>query len=264
MQVSTALDPALLRKTVTKFAVRRWIGEPYVGKRMKLRHLRRLLRDIDLPPNPRLLEVGSGDGVFTHWLSRRFQDAEVDGVELDPAESAACAAWAQRCGQTRLHFRQGNVLDMKEQGVYDLIICLDVLEHIADDQAAVARMMAALKPGGWLVVHVPNLWYQRLGGSMHTCPPDEAWQINPGHVRNGYTPEQLGQLLQSASAEHVESHPRHGRWSDLAHSVYRWLERPAFLRLLAVPLVDTIWMLDRLMPSAHCNTVFGIARKPSA
>jgi len=42
--------------------------------------------------------------------------------------------------------------------IFDLIICWDVLEHLTKPEAAVSRMATWLRPGGALVVGVPNLW----------------------------------------------------------------------------------------------------------
>lgn len=259
--MAASIPNPLVRKTALKFLIRRWVGEPYVGKRMKMRHLARLLRDVGLPAAPRILEVGSGDGVFCEWLSRRWPDATVEGLELDPEEAAACAAWAAQTGHARLRFCSGDVLDMEATDAYDLIVCLDVLEHIRSDSEAVGRMRKALKPGGRLIAHVPNLRYQRLDGSIHTVPPEDAHLINPGHVRNGYAPEELRALLDGAGLEVECIRTQHGRLTDLAYTVYRRLERPAPLRLLSLPLIDLIWGLDVLFPGRHGNTVFAVGRK---
>src|SRR5947209_17807771 len=101
----TAANNALVRKTALKFRIRRWIGEPYVGKRMKMRHLGRLLRGVSLPPEARILEVGSGDGVFCDWLARRFRGARVEGLEIDGEDVAACEVWARTTNRDSLHFR---------------------------------------------------------------------------------------------------------------------------------------------------------------
>src|SRR3954468_12657984 len=103
----------LLRNTRLKFLVRRWIGELYVGKRMKMRHLTRLVRNLPLPREPRLLEVGCEDGTFCDWLTRLWPTATVEGLDRNAVQIQACACWAQNTGRsTTLRFRQGDVLDL--------------------------------------------------------------------------------------------------------------------------------------------------------
>jgi cyclopropane fatty-acyl-phospholipid synthase-like methyltransferase len=250
-----------------KFLLRRIFGEPYVGKRMKMRQLDRLLADLPLPPNPRLLEVGSGDGVFCHWLLRTWPDATVCGIDQRAEESDACREWAAHAGLSpQLSFRQWDVLDLAEPETFDLILCLDVLEYVRDDHRAVRNMAAALKRGGWFVVHGPNVTYERFDGSRETVTPDRAHLIDPRHVRHGYSPAGLRSVLESAGLEVKELRTLHGRLTDLAFKVYHALEEPSALRLLSLPVVDVLSWIDRRVierfdPGRHGNTVFAMARR---
>jgi trans-aconitate methyltransferase len=253
----------LASKTRRKFLVRRWVGELYAGKRMKMRHLTRLVRSLPLPRTPRLLEVGCEDGTFCDWLSRLWPDATIDGLDRDASQIEACARWAQYTGRsTTLRFRHGDILHMDAQESYDLIICFDVLGYIQDDQTAIRKMSDALKPGGWLVIHQPNTTYQRLDGTLHYVPPEQAHVITEGHVRHGYTPNELTALLSTAANMVVRQViPLHGRLTDLAYQIYLRLEHPAPLRLLTLPFVDLLCEFDRRLPGKHGNTVCAIARK---
>ncbi len=255
----------LARKTAMKFAIRRVVGELYVGKRLKMRSLSTLLRELPLPPSPRVLEVGCEDGVFSEWFSRKIKGATVVGLEIDVDQSAACRAWAQRSGRgDRLMFRQGDVLDLADREAYDVVFCLDVLGYIRDDKAAIARMAAALKRGGWLVVHQPNTTYQRFDRTLHYVSPEEAGKITAGHLRHGYAPDELAALIRTDPTLWIDRLLLwNGRASDIAHRVYTALERPAFLRPLSLPLVDALSILDRRRPPAHGNTVCVVARRAS-
>lgn len=265
----TAEDPdiAFDRKISRKFALRRTFGELYVGKRMKMHALRRVLPTLAPPPGGRVLEVGSEDGCFTEWLDRCWPQATLEGLEMDPAHARATARWAVENGRApKLTFRHGDLLTLGGSDTYDLIFCLDVLGYIRDDEAAIRRLAGALKPGGRLVVHQPNIRYREFSGRTHYVTPEEAGKITEGHVRHGYGPEDLSRLLESAGGLRVERlETWHGPFSDLAHRVYRFLERPAFLRLAALPLIDLLWLIDHWLPRKHGNTVFAVAtKKPAA
>jgi trans-aconitate methyltransferase len=253
----------LVSKTRRKFLVRRWVGELYAGKRMKMRHLTRLVRNLPLPRTPRLLEVGCEDGTFCDWLSRLWPDATVDGLDRDASQIEACATWARDTGRTAtFRFSHGDILNLDALECYDLIICLDVLGYIQDDQTAIHRMTSALKPGGWLVIHQPNTTYQRFDGTMHYVAPEQACHITNGHVRHGYTPAELIGLLSRATALRIHQVlPLHGRLTDLAYQIYLTLEHPAPLRLLALPFIDLLCEFDRRLPAAHGNTLCAICRK---
>lgn len=99
------------------------------------------------------LEV-SASRVSSH-LQQRF--ARLVSVDIDPISP----------GQMRADISALPFLD----GSIDLIVCLDVLEHVKDDLAAAQEMRRVLAPGGVALVHVP-LWF--VEGPTAPLPPEEA------------------------------------------------------------------------------------------
>lgn len=101
----------------------------------------------------RILEVGCGTGSNIAMLQ---QFGTVDAVEPD---DHARAFASQRTG---LAIKGGYLPDVPLQdGYYDLIVLLDVLEHIPDDKGALVALRPKLAPGGRLLLAVPampSLW----------------------------------------------------------------------------------------------------------
>ncbi len=96
----------------------------------------------------RILEVGCGTGSNLELLKRY---GTVDAIEPDePARALA----SQRSG---LPVKGGLLPDgvALEDGAYDLIVLLDVLEHIPDDKGTLAALRGKLAAGGKLMVTVP-------------------------------------------------------------------------------------------------------------
>ena len=158
--------------------------------------------------------------------------------------------WPRVSQRARTHTRSecaSNVARSPSLGdeAFDLVTAFDVLEHIPDDRAAVAELVRALRPGGTLLVHVPRDQWTTRSGVVHRVPDDEAWRINPGHVRQGYDPDGLRGLLGSAGLSVVQIQLWVGRWGTLAHDVYSRLEHPAPLRLLSIPVTEICGRLDR-------------------
>lgn len=231
---------------------------------MKMHALSRQLAYLKPTSGGRVLEVGSEDGCFTEWIDRRWPNVSVEGLERDPLHAEATRRWALEHRRTKLTFRQGDLLELPPSGEYDLIFCLDVLGYISDDKRAVRTLAAALKPGGRLVVHQPNICYRRFGGHRQEISPALAGQITAGHVRHGYAPEALRALLEGDGGLRVERlEAWHGRFSDIAHRVFRMMEHPSVLRFAALPLVDFLWWIDQRAPGRHGNTVFAVAHRPS-
>jgi trans-aconitate methyltransferase len=230
---------------------------------MKLRYLDSLARAQLKKIYGNILEVGCSDGLFTFWARQMWPQANIDAIDIDRDNIDQCARLVQECKISNVRFRLQNALDLDEHNKYDLVLALDVLEHIIDDSVVVSKIFAALRPGGTLIVHVPNVTYTTFSGIVHAVPDEEAYKINEGHVRTGYSSEVLTRLLGNCGFSVDFIGTAHGAWSDLAHQVYCRLEHPAALRLLALPAIDLFSFLDRHLPRHTGNTVFAIATKPS-
>jgi SAM-dependent methyltransferase len=105
-------------------------------------------REVALSADPRILEIGCGTG---HNLEMLAQFGQVDAVELD--EEARGVA-EQRLGRKVLNAPLPELAGV-EDGGYDLIAALDVIEHVDDDRAALAAIAAKLKPRGKFLMTVP-------------------------------------------------------------------------------------------------------------
>lgn len=192
----------------------------------------RLIAGLGLPPHARLLDVGCGTGGNLAML-REF--GHVTGLELD----AAARAMAVRRGVCevvpgRLPDGLSNIDDR-----YDLMVMLDVLEHIDEDVAALRNLRPHLAPGGRLLLTVPAFAF--LWG-----PHDVAH-----HHKRRYTKRLLTARLAEA-----------GYRLDLASYYNTWLfPMVAAVRLLesrrsgpaatglACPPGPVNWLLTRVMAS---------------
>jgi SAM-dependent methyltransferase len=105
-------------------------------------------REAQPPPGAHILEIGCGTG---HNLAMLSEFGEVNALELDDQ--------ARAVAETRLGKKALSAPLPQLKGVplrhYDLIGAFDVIEHIDDDQAALASIAKRLKKGGKLVITVP-------------------------------------------------------------------------------------------------------------
>lgn len=103
-----------------------------------------------LPENAReVLEVGCGRG-FTGAMLQRERGCRVTGVEIN--ETIA------RDARTRLHaVVHGDVLTTEIDGRFDAAILFDVLEHVLRGEELLRRVARLLRPGGVIVLSVPNV-----------------------------------------------------------------------------------------------------------
>jgi SAM-dependent methyltransferase len=116
----------------------------YRGRR---RVIAELLRGVALPAQPAILDAGCGSGRNMVELARL---GTVTGVEIADISVARArergVGEVVQCSVTELPF---------EDSRFDLAVCLDVIEHIADEAAAMRELYRVMAPGGTLVVTVP-------------------------------------------------------------------------------------------------------------
>jgi SAM-dependent methyltransferase len=123
----------------------------YRGRR---RIIRAELDRLALPAGSRrVLDAGCGSG---RTLEELGGYGEVFGIELDPG--AADMARGRRCGEVRV----GRLEELPwEDDYFDLITCLDVIEHTPDDRATLRELRRVCSAGGFMLVTVPayqSLW----------------------------------------------------------------------------------------------------------
>ncbi len=179
-----ALTPGL--STAERLYVK-LLGAPILGLRVRARTVLQFLDQIPVPR--RIADAGCGRGMITLACARRFPSAEVIGVDLDERQNRVNNEIAERLGLKTVRFITLDATSLPELGTFDLIISTDMLEHLTDDLGGVRKFWAALAPGGHLLVHVPHLTRNLLGWRRKN------WMDIDGHVRPGYTKDELTRLL---------------------------------------------------------------------
>jgi SAM-dependent methyltransferase len=104
----------------------------------------------------RILDVGCGNGFYSLDFARR--DASLIGCDLSRADLIASHQTAEGLGldgRAAYMVADGSVLPLA-RGVFDLVFCNCVLEHVVDDRQALVEMYRALRPGGLLYLTVDS------------------------------------------------------------------------------------------------------------
>ena len=132
----------------------------------------------------RVLDIGCGQGRVTEGVARIRQVDWSGGVELMPEAATEAAKHMSRVWTGAID--DADLEAEVEPGSLNLVLCLDVLEHLVDPWAVVRRLSPMLAPGGRLIVSVPNIRHWRfirnlfLKGDFHYT---DAGLLDRTHLR---------------------------------------------------------------------------------
>ncbi len=143
-----------------------------------------------------VLEIGCGAGAFAAQLSR---DAEIWGVEPNDEAAARAAARLQRV----LHGPYDAMQSELPEQYFDLVICNDVIEHVADEVAFLTSIRRKLRPGGHLVGSVPNVRFVKTLAALLFAKDwryQDSGVLDRTHLRY-FTGKSLRRTLRAAGFE---------------------------------------------------------------
>jgi SAM-dependent methyltransferase len=192
----------------------------------------------------------------------------VHAVDINPEylDYARRFISSTRCAP-RVTFGIEDLTRLKTAGPYDLVLSVDVMEHIEEDTRVFTHFERVLRPGGHVVINTPS----DLGGSGVSSAGDESFIGE--HVREGYGREELSSKLQSAGFDIDEVTYTYGRAGSLA---WRLLVKiplqmialsPALVVivipyfLLALPVGLVLNALDTRANNEHGTGILVVARK---
>ena len=127
-------------------------------------------------PAKRILDVGSGTGEFTARLAERYPQAELLGIEINPAHveraRARCAPYGER-----VRFEVGDAYALQVPvGWADIVVCRHVLQAIPTPERVVAQCHRALRSGGWIHLLVEDYTMIHIDGPESF---DRFWRDGP-------------------------------------------------------------------------------------
>ncbi|NTW88090.1 MAG: class I SAM-dependent methyltransferase [Desulfobulbaceae bacterium] len=234
-------------------------GVPVVGLRIRARILDGFLPDNLVPGH--ILDAGSGPGVLSFLLARRFPAADVLGIDSEPSAVEASQRIARESQVKNVMFEIGDLLNLPANGHFDLVTCVDILEHVADDKAAVESLYGAIRPGGTLFLHVPALYrrYPVFGKRLN-------FEV-PTHVRPGYEIDKIVSMVKDAGFAVIKSGYTFGFFETLANNLGYMItkaeKRHKGIYAVAFPLLNLLsWIGRGASPQNLGAGIYVIGIKP--
>lgn len=235
------------------------LGHDLVGLRIRSMHVKRLLQDIGEPAA--ILDAGCGDGAYSFYLARRFPGAVVHAIDNSQERIEACRKIQSRLRVCTIEFIHKSLTDLQAQGTYDLIVCIDVLEHIPEDELALRRLHDALQDQGNMILHVPQ---RRQLNHFVVRPLNEGYVHD--HVRDEYTEQEIEEKIKRTGFCIVQKRYTFGWPGSLARELYYLLSQrdgllKPIVRAVTFPFLLLLAKLDTLTANnTHQGFLFRLSK----
>jgi 2-polyprenyl-6-hydroxyphenyl methylase/3-demethylubiquinone-9 3-methyltransferase len=103
-----------------------------------------------------VLDVGCGGGILSDSMAR--QGAQVTGIDLSSKALKVAQLHALEAGTPNVQYREISAEEMAAQqpATFDVVTCMEMLEHVPDPASVVRACAALVKPGGWVFFSTLN------------------------------------------------------------------------------------------------------------
>lgn len=165
-------------------------GVTSIGSRIRAMHVFKELKKVRFRS---VLEAGCGVGTYSLTLAKKNKNIQVLGVDLDINSIERAKAISKKCNIKNAKFKISNITTFEDNNSYDVLLLIDVLEHIADDKLALEKLYLLLEKGGHIIIHVPKKEDIVNSKSQN--------KLKFGHVRPGYTVDEIKTLLEKTGFE---------------------------------------------------------------
>lgn len=217
-------------------------GIPEIGFQIRSLYFEKILNSFYLEKKPKkILDAGCGIGIYALALGRIFEKAKVTGGDIDKYKLQSCKAIASELNIVNIEFKYMNLTKTNNRPMYNLIVCIDVLEHIQNYESVLRNFSKLLKSGGYLYIHVPQPNQKRIFSSL------KKWH-HEDHAHEGIAKNVMESALKKLGFKIIESKETFGFFGKLSWELNHIMLSKSFMLagiifpfLYGLALLDLLW-----------------------
>jgi len=176
-------------------------------------HVKKALRRIakQFPGETSVLDAGSGFGQYSWRMSKMNPLWKIKAVDISKEHIDDCSTFFQKTGLSeRVTFNTCDITKLADLNTYNIILSVDVMEHIEEDVLVFHNFFRSLKENGVLIISTPS---DKGGSDVHNANEES---FIDEHVRDGYSIEDIIKKLSSAGFQNIEAVYTYGKPGNIS------------------------------------------------
>lgn len=242
--MSLSIDKVWIKNIIPDF-----LKPVHAGGLIRMMHFKKEIRNINFT---QVMDAGCGGGQYSFYLAKLNPSADITGYDINKHQIEENKIKSK--GVKNVNFIQKDLTEIEDSEKFDLIVCIDVLEHIQEDERVIESFYTALKNKGYAYIHVPGLNQFRYFKKVANMPKQE------DHVRDGYTIDQLKHMLLDAGFNIIKIGRTFGKYGDLAWELYMLMQEKYLLYLIN-PVIRLLAWMDVQSSNKNHNNFYVIMYK---
>ncbi len=248
--ISYGWEQHVVAPTRARRLAHRVLGTYDIGARVRSNAVTDAIRQ--LPPPAAILDAGCGRGQLSFQLHRRWPNAQILGIDIEDELIEHCHELSERLDAYPAVQFERRTLPSALGRTFDLVVSVDVLEHVHDDEGFVRCLFDATSSGGALVLHTPAVPQKRYLGE---------YEHQHDHVRDGYAPGDLRNLIRSAGYNNVDVRYTFGTYGALAWEIFTLARSGRAFAKAILPAAYPLAWIDGLQRPCQGNGLLAVAYK---
>jgi len=219
----------------------------HMGNFIRNLYLKKYLRKLPVHQFKKVLDAGCGSGSCALQVGKAFPGWQVTAVDIKDRDFPGAS-------MPNVDFHKQDLMTLKETGTYDFIYSIDVLEHIKGNITAIENLCRALKPGGYIFLHIP---YDKNGNRIFPrrfFKKFDEWAAQE-HIGEQYSTGELSEILKNMGFTIKSSANTFGFPGTLAWELNRICDRSFKLKVLLMPFLKLLAWVEVRTPHRKGSTL---------
>lgn len=162
------------------------------------------------PAKPEILDAGMGFGQYTYYMAKKMPQSHILAVDVKEEQIADCKQFFDAINFNNIDLQIADLTKFTTAPKFDLVLCVDVMEHILEDVTVFKNYHASMKKGGMVLISTPS---DQGGSDVHG---DGETSFIEEHVRDGYNIKEIEDKFKIAGFEKVEARYSYGNPGKIA------------------------------------------------